>query len=154
MDNLAKSVIDTYIKSGRTIATAESCTGGMLGALLTDISGCSAVYIGGIISYANEVKQRQVGVPLELLEVHGAVSEPVARAMALGVKAALKTHVGVGITGIAGPNGDSSEKPVGLVFVAVSDGTSTICEKHHLSGDRKMVREKACDIALLLLNKI
>ncbi|MEQ1693478.1 MAG: competence/damage-inducible protein A, partial [Gemmatimonas sp.] len=117
--DLAALLIAECIKRESTIAVAESCTGGMLGARLTAISGSSAVVQGGVIAYANEVKVRELGVPAAAIEADGAVSESVARAMATGVRLRFGTTIGIGITGIAGPTGGTPEKPVGTVWVAV-----------------------------------
>ena len=102
---------------GRTLVTAESLTGGGIGAALTSVSGSSAVYKGGIISYTNAVKNRILGVPLEMLDQYGAVSEPVAKAMAEGVRTLLEADISVSVTGLAGPGGDEYGNPVGTVFI-------------------------------------
>ncbi|HNX26189.1 MAG TPA: competence/damage-inducible protein A [Phycisphaerae bacterium] len=107
-------------KSGMTVATAESCTGGLIGKMLTDRAGSSKYYVGGIISYSNEVKQEQLGVAQKLLDRYGAVSEQVAAAMAVGVRERLHCDWGISITGIAGPGGGTDEKPVGLVYTALA----------------------------------
>ena len=104
---------------GLRIATAESCTGGLVGARLTDVAGASDVYAGGVIAYSNEVKERRLGVPVALLEQHGAVSAETAEAMAAGAHRELGAEVAVAVTGIAGPDGGTEEKPVGLVYIAV-----------------------------------
>lgn len=136
---------------GLTLATAESCTGGMLGQTLTAMAGSSAFYRGGVISYTNEVKMRLLGVDGQLLETHGAVSEPVARAMAEGVRRAVGADLGVGITGIAGPDGDGTGKPVGLIYVAVSGEAGTVCRELRLHGDRRGNREAACAVAITMI---
>ena len=135
----------------KTVATAESCTGGLLGKLLTDVPGSSNAYLGGVISYTCPVKERVLGVDHETLERLGAVSKPVARQMAEGVRTLLRADFGVGITGLAGPDSDGSGKPVGLVYVALSGDGWTVCEELHLSGGRSAVREAACQKALDLL---
>ncbi len=109
------------IKKGKTLATAESCTGGLLGDRITDIAGSSAYYVGGVIAYSNAVKEKVLGVPSYLLERVGAVSPEVARHMAMGVRECLQADFGIGITGIAGPGGGTKEKPVGLVHLAIAD---------------------------------
>ena len=106
---------------GKTLVTAESLTGGGIGAALTSVSGSSAVYKGGIISYTNEVKNRILGVPQELLDQYGAVSEPVAKAMVEGVRSLLESEISVSVTGLAGPGGDEYGNPVGTVFIGYSD---------------------------------
>ncbi len=108
---------------GVTIATAESCTGGLVGARLTSVPGSSDAYVGGVVAYSDAVKEGQLGVPRDLLERHGAVSAESAAAMAAGVRAALGADVGAAVTGVAGPGGGTPEKPVGLVFIHVeADG--------------------------------
>lgn len=107
-------------RRGLTLVTAESCTGGLLGDLLTNVPGSSEYYLGGVVSYSNQLKMRLLGVPESMLEEHGAVSEKVAAAMARGVRARLGGDVGISVTGIAGPDGGSPEKPVGLTFIGFS----------------------------------
>jgi nicotinamide-nucleotide amidase len=106
---------------GKTIAVAESCTGGLLGERITSVPGASEWFRGGIIAYSNQIKIQQLGVPEALLEEHGAVSEPVAAAMAQGVRERLGADIGVSTTGIAGPDGGTEDKPVGLIYVGVAD---------------------------------
>ena len=133
---------------GKTLATAESCTGGGIGAALTAIPGSSAVYKGGVISYTNEIKQNILNVDGDLLEKYGAVSEPVAIAMAEGVKKLLKTDIAVSVTGLAGPDGDDRGNPVGLVYIGYADNGTTTCKKCYFEGDRESVRQQAVEIAL------
>ncbi|MBQ1410547.1 MAG: nicotinamide-nucleotide amidohydrolase family protein [Oscillospiraceae bacterium] len=141
----------------KTVATAESCTGGLLGKSITDISGSSAVYPGGVITYCNRIKHELLGVDQALLDSLGPVSEPVARQMAEGVRRVIGTDLGIGITGIAGPNSDDTGKPVGLVYLAASDGETTLVRECHFDGDRNAVRsmaaEAAADLALELIGK-
>lgn len=118
---LASSVVQRLIAESKTLSVAESCTGGWLSKLITDVSGASSVYKGGVCSYSNEVKVNLLGVSEEALATEGAVSSIVATQMATGVRKALNTDIGVGITGIAGPNSDNTSKPVGLIFIAVAD---------------------------------
>ena len=153
MDNLDLEVrlVQALRARGLHIATAESCTGGMVGQRITNVSGSSSVYPGGIISYCNEVKHRFLGVDQGLLDSLGPVSEPVAAAMAEGARRALGTELGVGVTGIAGPNSDESGKPVGLVYVGVSDGTQTLVREFHFQGSRAAVRLQASDACLALV---
>ena len=138
-----------------TVSTAESCTGGLLGKSITDISGSSAVYPGGVISYCNRIKHDILGVDQTLLDSLGPVSEPVARQMAEGVRRAIGADLGIGITGIAGPNSDDTGRPVGLVYVSASDGKTTLVQEHHFDGDRGAIRaqaaEAAADLALKLI---
>ncbi len=138
-----------------TVATAESCTGGLLGKLITDVPGSSAVYPGGVISYCSRIKHELLGVDQDLLDRLGPVSEPVARQMAEGVRKVIGADFGISITGIAGPNSDETGCPVGLVFVAASNGERTLVREHRFDGDRGAIRamaaESAADLALSLL---
>ena len=136
---------------GLTCVTAESCTGGGVGSAITAVPGSSAVFLGGVISYANEVKRDVLGVPQEILDTHGAVSPECAERMAAGVRNLLKADLAVSLTGIAGPDGGSAEKPVGLVWfgLAAKDGVRT--EKMVFAGDRASVRAQAVNHALGLL---
>lgn len=137
--------------AGKTLVTAESCTGGGIGAALTAISGSSAVYKGGIISYTNWVKHNLLGVDEGILERLGAVSAPVAEAMAVGARKALQADVAVSVTGLAGPGGDDYGNPVGTVFIGYSDEHTTISREFHFSGDRESVRNSAIREALKLV---
>ena len=146
MMNLSSDVIK--ILQGKTLATAESCTGGGIGAALTAVPGSSAVYKGGIISYTNEIKEKILGVPGEMLEAHGAVSEPVAQAMAIGARKALQADIAVSVTGLAGPSGDEYGNPVGTVFIGYADANKSYAKEYHFSGDREAVRQQAVQMAL------
>ena len=141
--------------NARTIAVAESCTGGLLLGRLTNPPGASAYVLGGIVAYANDVKIAQVDVPREAIELHGAVSEQVARALAEGARTRLGADVGVGLTGIAGPGGGSEEKPVGLVWISVvgADGEN-LTRSLHLPGGRADVRERAALVAMHLIRRL
>lgn len=136
-----------------TVSTAESCTGGGIGQALTAVSGSSAVYAGGVISYTNEVKERLLGVPAEILEQYGAVSAKTAEAMVKGIRDLLQTDCGISVTGLAGPNGDGSGKPVGLVYIGIAYGEETLVHEFLFKGDRDAVREQAVDAALEMLIK-
>ena len=143
---------------GETVAVAESCTGGLLGALLTDVGGSSAWMRGGVIAYSNEVKTSALGVPAELLAAHGAVSEEVARAMAAGARARLGATWALSITGIAGPDGGTPDKPVGTVWMALAADSQTlqngtIARLGRFRGDRAQVRMGAAFAALQLLRE-
>ena len=138
---------------GKTLVTAESLTGGGIGAALTQVSGASAVYKGGIISYTNEVKNKLLGVPVESLEQFGAVSEPVAGAMAEGARKALEADVAVSVTGLAGPGGDDYGNPVGTVFIGYSDADKTVVKPCLFSGDRESIRRQTAEEALKLILK-
>lgn len=116
-------------KNNQTLAIAESCTGGWLSKIFTDVSGISAIYKGGVCSYSNEIKMKILGVKEETLDCFGAVSSQTAREMAEGVRKALNSHIGIGITGIAGPLSDNTEKPVGLIYISVSDGNKTLVKE-------------------------
>ncbi len=135
------------------LATAESCTGGLVGSRLTSIPGSSDVYLGGVVAYDNAVKINQLGVSAALIEQHGAVSEPVARALASGITALLGAELGIAVTGIAGPGGGTQEKPVGLVFVATAVAGEVQAHRHMLPGGREEVRARAAQLALAYLLK-
>jgi nicotinamide-nucleotide amidase len=140
-------------QSGKTLSVAESCTGGMLGMYITRIPGSSDYFLGGILCYSNEAKKNLCGVPEELLQKHGAVSAEVAEALARGVRDALHSTIGLSITGVAGPGGATAEKPVGLVYIGLSDGTRTMSSQRILPGDRDTIRERSTYLALMLLRK-
>ena len=135
----------------KTLATAESCTGGMIGAALTAVPGASKVYKGGIISYWSEVKQNLLNVDAEDLKNLGPVSMQVAGSMAQGARKALHTDVAISVTGLAGPDGDEFGRPVGTVFVGFDNGAKTVIKQHCFSGDREAVRRQAAEAALKLL---
>jgi len=137
--------------AGKTLATAESCTGGMIGELLTAIPGSSAVYKGGIISYTNEIKHKLLGVDAALLEREGAVSAPVAKAMAEGARCALNADIAVSVTGLAGPAGDDRGNPVGLVYIGYADSRGTDTIKCLFEGDRDAVRTQAAQAAIRII---
>ena len=139
---------------GLTISCAESCTGGLLTSTLTDIPGSSAYVMGSVVSYSNEVKSRVLGVSDETLLLYGAVSEETAREMAEGVRRLMQTDIGVGITGIAGPDGGLAEKPVGLVYIAIADQTHTIVEKNNFSGTRLENKRAAVEKALHMIHDV
>jgi len=128
---------------GRSLATAESCTGGGIGAALTSVSGSSRVYKGGIISYCNEIKNRLLGVSEQDLQTYGAVSGPVALQMAQGARSALQADIAVSVTGLAGPDGDEYGNPVGTVFIGFADEHNAFARRFHFSGDREAVRNQA-----------
>ena len=140
------------IESEQSLACAESCTGGGLSARITDIPGISAVFQGGVIAYDNVVKSAVLRVPVETLEQQGAVSQPVAEAMASGVRALLSTDFALSTTGIAGPGGGSAEKPVGLVWMAVAGPLGVKSEKQIFSGNREQIRAQAIEHCLQMLN--
>jgi len=149
---LAETVLDLCRRRGWKLATAESCTGGMIAAALTDIAGSSDVVERGFVTYSNEAKTDLLGVPAALIAQYGAVSEPVARAMVLGAIARAPVALAVSVTGVAGPGGGSAEKPVGLVhFGAARTGGPVVTEHRLFTGDRDGVREQATRRALELL---
>ena len=136
---------------GKTLATAESCTGGGIGHALTAVPGASNVYKGGIISYCNEIKAMLLDVSEELLKRYGAVSAPVAQAMAQGAREAMNTDIAVSVTGLAGPSGDEYGNPVGTVFLGYADEEITLSRHYLFSGDRDAIRKQAVDAALELI---
>jgi len=154
-DTLESVVGDLLRAAGMTLTAAESCTGGLLAQRLTSVPGSSDYFLGAAVTYSNELKVRMVGVPPELLAEHGAVSEPVARAMAEGVRRTLGSDYGVGVTGIAGPGGGSEEKPVGTVHLAVAgpDDGDIHHRKLRLPGDRDRVRRFSAQLALEMLRR-
>lgn len=146
--SVAQRVIDAARERSLTLATAESCTGGLISAALTDVPGSSEAVLGGIVSYANEVKRDSLGVPEEVLSEHGAVSEQTACAMAQGAREALGADIAVSVTGIAGPGGAVPGKPVGTVWIGVSCAQGTAARLHHFEGDRDAVRAQTVEAAL------
>ncbi len=154
-DETLESAVGRLMKEqGVTLALAESCTGGLLAKRLTDIAGSSAYFKEGLVTYTNESKERLLGVPHDLLVEHGAVSEPVARHMAEGVRKLAASDYGLSVTGIAGPDGGTKEKPVGLVFVGLSDAGGTVAERLDLSAwarSREAIRERSANRAFDLL---
>lgn len=149
MMNLCSNVIKAL--EGKTLVTAESCTGGMIGAALTAVPGSSAIYKGGVISYTNGVKHDLLAVPEAYLAQFGAVSAPVAEAMALGARENLEADIAVSVTGLAGPGGDDFGNPVGTVYIGYSDVLHTFSEHHIFTGDRETVRQKAACMALAIV---
>src|SRR5208282_6928031 len=137
----------------KTLAVAESCTGGLLAERLTRISGSSSYFLGGAVCYTNEMKTRWAGVPADLIQAHGAVSQAVAQALAEGVRVRSGASIGVGITGIAGPTGGSPEKPVGLVFIALADERGTQVREFRFPGNRERVRLWATQMALEMIRR-
>jgi nicotinamide-nucleotide amidase len=152
--SISEIVLDLCRERGLTLATAESCSGGMVASRLTAVPGASDVFVGSVVAYANGAKEAGLGVPAELIAEHGAVSAEVAAAMAHGARERLGADVGVAVTGVAGPGGGTKEKPVGLVFVhAVGpDGEKTV--RTELPGDRDMIRGRATAAALHLVRRL
>jgi nicotinamide-nucleotide amidase len=151
--DLAAVVLDLSRERGLTIGVAESCTGGLLGARLTAIAGSSDVVLGGVIAYSNGLKSALLDVPPALLVEHGAVSEPVVRAMAAGARAAAGSAIGVAITGIAGPGGGTEEKPVGTVWIATDLDGVVEARRLRLIGDRAEIRQRAAQAALEMIRR-
>ena len=152
---LDKEIGEVLSQRGWTLAVAESCTGGLLGHRITNISGSSAYFEGGVISYSNEAKESMLDVPHETLVEHGAVSRETALAMANGVRRLLHTDIGVSVTGVAGPTGGTPEKPVGLVYIGLAAEGAELCEEHIWHGDRAANKEQSAEAALkLILNYI
>lgn len=135
---------------GLTLATAESCTGGLVSARITSVPGASAVFLGGVVSYANAEKRDLLGVPQEVLDRAGAVSAECAEALAAGARRQLKADVAVSVTGIAGPDGGTPQKPVGLVYLGLATAAGVRSERCQFGGDRETVRRQAADRALAL----
>ncbi len=147
----AEKLVELLKAQGKTCATAESCTGGGIGAALTDVPGASAVYVGGVISYANDVKERVLGVSAETLRTVGAVSSETAAQMAQGARELLGADLAVSVTGIAGPDGGTAEKPVGTVWFGISTALGTRTEKALFMGDRESIRAQTIRHALGIL---
>lgn len=143
---------------GLTLATAESCTGGLIGAIITDVAGSSAYYLGGVVAYANQTKVKLLGVKPETLRRYGAVSAQTATEMAKGVRRRLGADIGVATTGIAGPTGGSKKKPVGLVFIAVATGgklgNRVVVREFRFQGGRKSNRTQAAVAALQMVIEV
>ena len=147
-----EAIIKKLIEKNIKLATAESCTGGMLGKLITSVPGASSIYGYGFITYANEAKSRILGVKNETLEAYGAVSEQTALEMASGALDKSGADIAVSITGIAGPGGGTPEKPVGLVYIAIADKNNKEFRKLLLTGERETIRKKACEKVFELIN--
>jgi PncC family amidohydrolase len=148
---LARRILDGLVAQRATLAVAESCTGGMIGAALTSIPGSSVVFLGGVVAYSNEVKRRVLGVPVRVLARYGAVSAEAVRAMARGVRRLTGATYGVSVSGVAGPGGGTPGKPVGLVHIAVAGPRGVRARAYHFAGGRARVRAQAAAAALRLL---
>jgi len=147
-------VLELARERGMRLATAESCTGGLVGARLTEVPGASDVFLGAVVAYANEVKESALGVKTETLSEHGAVSAECALELAQGARRALGADIAVSVTGIAGPDGGSAEKPVGLVFFCAASEKETLAQEIRFSGDRDQIRRYATVAALHLLRRL
>jgi nicotinamide-nucleotide amidase len=152
-DTLESIVVHELCRRNEKLAVAESCTGGGLGERITTVPGSSAAFVGGVISYANEIKSKLLGVSAETLSTMGAVSEECAREMAEGVCRALDAQWGISITGIAGPEGGSEQKPVGLVYIGVSGPSGTTVEEYRFRGEREGIRQRSVQMALIQMWK-
>ncbi len=139
--------------AGKTVATAESCTGGLVAKMLTDVSGSSSYFLGSVVAYSNDVKRDVLKVPTELLQAHGAVSPQVAEAMAAGIRNVMGADYGLSLTGVAGPSGGTPEKPVGLVYIGCAHSGGVVSKKVNLFGTRQRVRERSATMALDILRK-
>jgi len=146
--SLVRSVAQLLRGADHTLAVAESCTGGLIAKLLTDVPGSSAFFCAGAVSYANEAKQYMLGVSAEVLEQHGAVSAECAHAMALGMRRNAGSDFALAVTGIAGPDGGSDDKPCGTVFIALAQASGVEVRRHHFSGSRERVRLSSAYTAL------
>ena len=145
MSSSVEMLRDALLTREWTISTAESCTGGLCAAALVDLPGSSTWYSGGVVAYSNDVKHKLLHVPEDDLRQHGAVSEPVALAMAEGVRSHCESSVSCSTTGIAGPGGGTAEKPVGLVWIGIATPKGALARRYHFSGDRLSVRRQTVD---------
>ena len=141
------------VLQGLTLVTAESCTGGLVAHCITNVSGSSTYYLGGFVAYANEMKEQFLGVQLSTLLAYGAVSEETAREMARGARLRAGADVAVSVTGIAGPTGGTPDKPVGLVYIALSAADAELCQRHVWQGDRLANKEQSAEAALQLIRR-
>ena len=153
MEHIARKIHSSLIKSGKTVAVAESCTGGLISKHLSELSGSSSYFLLGVVAYSNKTKEKILKIPQQLILKKGAVCQEVARKMASSIKNIAVADFGIGITGIAGPKGGTLEKPVGTVFIAVAGKNKTVCKKFNFKGNRVAVRKKSSLEALKLLKK-
>ena len=155
LDDLATRLQAAALAAGRTVALAESCTGGMVAAALTAVPGSSGYFVGGVVSYADEAKRDLLGIDPAILVAHGAVSAQVARAMAVGARSRVSADLAAAVTGIAGPDGGSDAKPVGLTYVAIADGDGVDVRRIVWSGDRAANRRDSAILVIeMLLGRI
>jgi nicotinamide-nucleotide amidase len=152
--SVAELVLEAAREADARLATAESCTGGLVAARLTDVPGASDVYVGGVVAYSDDLKRNELGVPDHVLREHGAVSAETAEAMAEGARGRFNAEVAVAVTGIAGPGGGTPEKPVGLVYISAGASGGTRTERFQLPGDRESIRARATALALHLLRRV
>jgi PncC family amidohydrolase len=151
LDRLVARLQERCLELGLHVSAAESCTGGLIAKTITDVPGSSGYFSGGVVPYADEAKRRLLGVPYALLEAHGAVSAQVARAMALGARERFGADLAVSVTGVAGPDGGTPAKPVGLTYVAVADADGVEVRRFTWSGDRASNRDESARAALEML---
>ncbi len=148
---LAHTTASFLSETGMTLAVAESCTGGLITHLLTEVPGISSSFLMGVVAYNNQAKTKQLAVPAKTIREYGAVSEEVALAMASGIRKAASADIGIAVTGIAGPTGGSCEKPIGLVYVAISGPDGEYARKFNFKGSRSGIKEKAAVAALEMI---
>jgi nicotinamide-nucleotide amidase len=151
---LEKLIGDLLRRKGWTLAIAESCTGGLICDRITDVSGSSNYFEGGMVTYSNESKAEYLGIPLDDIKKHGAVSSLVARKMAQGVRKAFHTTFGLSTTGVAGPTGGSKRSPIGRVFIGLADGRGTWVRREDFRGSRREIKKQAAERSLKLLYEI
>jgi PncC family amidohydrolase len=155
LTGLAERLQGVCLGRGLSVAVAESCTGGLVADAITDIPGSSGYFLGGVVSYSNAAKEQLLDVPADVLAAHGAVSAQVARGMAEGVRSRFNADIGIAVTGVAGPDGGSEAKPVGLTYVAVADGDGADVRRHAWSGDRLANKASSAAATLeLILDRI
>ncbi len=155
MQETLRTIQEYFIEKNKTLAVAESCTGGLIQSFITSLPGASLYYIGGVVSYADSAKVKLLGVKEDTLTEFGAVSEETAIEMAIGVRDRMKSDFGLSITGIAGPGGGTKDKPVGTVFIALATKKDTISMINHFQGNRADIRNQVAEYALsMLLSKL
>jgi len=147
-ESVERAIHQRMTDLGLTLATAESCTGGLIAHRITNVPGASDFFLGAVVAYSNEAKARLLGVDAEAIAAHGAVSEVVARQMAEGARARFGADVGIGVTGIAGPGGGTPEKPVGLVFICLAGKGKTIVARNEFSGSREEIKRRSAEKGL------
>lgn len=154
-NEILEAAVGQLLKSfGLTISCAESCTGGLIASRITDIPGSTAYFQYGVVTYSNWAKEHFLGVSSHTLQTYGAVSEATARAMVQGVKAIGKTNLALAVTGIAGPDGGSPQKPVGLVYIAIADDTQVMCREFKFTGSRDEIKGQTANQALLMVKTL
>ncbi|MEW6087224.1 MAG: CinA family protein [bacterium] len=151
---IESEIKELFVKKRLTLAVAESCTGGLVGHRITNVPGSSKYFQMSLVSYSDEVKNKVLGVPVDILREFGAVSSQTATAMAKRAKKMAVTNVGLGITGIAGPDGGTKEKPAGLVYIAVVTDDKIVCKEYHFDGQRQDVKNQAAQKSMELLHEI